>query len=99
MPHVWVKLSAPYRLAGGPLRTHPDWAWLAAMLAAAPSRCVWGSDWPHPPPHEKQVGADVVVPYREISYARLVDDFLAALPSPDFAEPIMTENPARLYGF
>jgi predicted TIM-barrel fold metal-dependent hydrolase len=99
MPHVWVKLSAPYRLADGPLSTRPDRAWLAAMLAAAPSRCVWGSDWPHPPPHEQQVGADVAVPYREISYARLADDFLAALPSPDFAEPIMTDNPARLYGF
>ncbi|MEX2036669.1 MAG: amidohydrolase family protein [Xanthobacteraceae bacterium] len=99
MPHVWVKLSAPYRLADGPLSTRPDRAWLAAMLAAASARWVWGSDWPHPPPHEQQAGAEVVVPYREISYQRLVDDFIAALPSADFAEPIMTENPARLYGF
>jgi predicted TIM-barrel fold metal-dependent hydrolase len=99
LPHVWVKLSAPYRLADGPLSTRPDRGWFAAILAAAPARCVWGSDWPHPPPHELQAGAGVVVPYREISYQRLVDDFLAALPSPDLAEPVMSDNPARLYGF
>ena len=99
MPHVWIKLSAPYRLADGPLSTRPDRPWLAAMLAAAPERSVWGSDWPHPPPHAQQVGAAVVVPYRDISYARLVDDFLAALPSADFAEPVMIDNPARLYEF
>jgi len=99
LPHIWVKLSAPYRLADGPMSTRPDRGWLAAMLAAAPERCVWGSDWPHTPAPEDQRGADVAVPYRQLSYNALVDNFLAALPSPDFAERIMIANAERLYGF
>jgi predicted TIM-barrel fold metal-dependent hydrolase len=99
LPHVWVKLSAPYRHDRGPLNTKPDREWLAAMLAAAPGRCVWGSDWPHPPAHEQQKEAWLEAPYRALSYETLVDDFLAALPSSDWADRIMHENAARLYGF
>ena len=47
--HVWIKLSAPYRLDDGPMSTRPDREWVAEFYAAAPPRCVWGSDWPHPP--------------------------------------------------
>ena len=36
LPHVWVKLSAPYRHDRGPLNTRPDRAWLAAQIEAAP---------------------------------------------------------------
>ena len=99
LPHVWMKLSAPYRHDRGPLNTKPDREWLAAFLAAAPDRCVWGSDWPHPPAHEQQKGAALEAPYRALSYETLVDEFLAALPSADLAERIMSENAARLYGF
>jgi predicted TIM-barrel fold metal-dependent hydrolase len=99
LPHVWIKLSAPYRHDRGPLNTTPDREWLAALIGAAPGRCVWGSDWPHPPPHEQQRGAGLQAPYRALSYAALVDDFLAALPSADMAEPIMSANAARLYDF
>ena len=99
LPHVWMKLSAPYRHDRGPLNTKPDREWLAALIAAAPDRCVWGSDWPHPPAHEQQKGASLEAPYRALSYETLVDDFLAALPSADLAERIMRDNAERLYGF
>ena len=99
LPHVWVKLSAPYRHDRGPLNMVPDREWIAALLDAAPDRCVWGSDWPHPPPHDAQKGAGLEAPYRELSYSTLVDEFLAALPSPGFAERVMSDNAARLYGF
>jgi predicted TIM-barrel fold metal-dependent hydrolase len=99
LPHVWMKLSAPYRHDRGPLNTRPDREWLAALIAAAPDRCVWGSDWPHPPSHEQQKGASLEAPYRALSYETLVDEFLAALPSADVAERIMGDNAERLYGF
>jgi len=81
LPHVWVKLSAPYRSMDNAVAAKPDPAWLAAILAAAADRCVWGSDWPHTPPHELQTGNAVAVPYRDLRYEDVVDGFLAALPS------------------
>ena len=99
LPHVWIKLSAPYRHDRGPLNTTPDREWLAALIGAAPDRSVWGSDWPHPPAHEQQKGASLQAPYRALSYNALVDEFIAALPSPDWIDRIMRDNAARLYGF
>lgn len=99
LPHVWVKLSAPYRHDRGPFNIIPDREWIAAMLEAAPDRCVWGSDWPHPPHNDDHKGASREAPYRPLSYQMLVDEFLTALPSRDFAARVMHDNPARLYGF
>jgi predicted TIM-barrel fold metal-dependent hydrolase len=98
-PHVWMKLSAPYRVGNDSLATRPDRPWLKAILDRAGNRCVWGSDWPHTPPHEEQEGGDIEAPYRKISYTALVDDFLAALGDSDLATSIMENNPARLYGY
>jgi predicted TIM-barrel fold metal-dependent hydrolase len=97
--HVWMKLSAPYRVSDNPLETHPNDAWLAAILAVAADSCVWGSDWPHTPPHEAQKGSEIPGVNRPLSYEQLVDDFLTALPSIELAERIMHDNPDRLYGF
>jgi len=99
LPNVWIKLSAPYRVSDDPLCTRPDAAWLAAIVEAAPSRCVWGSDWPHSPLHAQQGRADLQRPYRPLPYATLVDSFLAALGLDAAAQAIMIDNPARLYGF
>ena len=99
LPHVWMKLSAPYRHDRGPLNKVPDREWIAAVLEAAPDRCVWGSDWPHPPHNDDQKGANLEAPYRALCYTTLVDEFVAALPSKVFVERVMSENPARLYGF
>jgi len=99
LPHVWMKLSAPYRVSRDPLATRPDQRWLDAILAVAAQRCVWGSDWPHTPSHEQHKSPDLEAPYRALSYEQVVDDFLAALPSPALADRIMRDNPARLYGF
>ena len=99
LPHVWIKLSAPYRVSENPLATKPNPAWLAAILTAAPERCVWGSDWPHTPPHEAQMDSAVVLPYRSLRYETLVDDFIAATGSAELAERVLSDNPAQLYGF
>jgi predicted TIM-barrel fold metal-dependent hydrolase len=99
LPHVWVKLSAPYRCGADPLATSPPSRWLTALVQEAPDRCVWGSDWPHTPPRDDAPRENKMLPYRNIAYERLFDDFLGALVSPELARRILIENPIRLYGF
>jgi predicted TIM-barrel fold metal-dependent hydrolase len=99
LPHVWVKLTAPYRTIADRLATDPPASWLAALLRTAPDRCVWGSDWPHTPAEREQRGADQVARYRKIPYRRLISDFVAAIPDPALARRILVDNPERLYGF
>jgi predicted TIM-barrel fold metal-dependent hydrolase len=99
LPHVWMKLSAPYRVSDDPLNTRPDPAWLAAILECARERCVWGSDWPHTPAHDAQYGPDIAGAYRPLPYRTVVDDFTRALGSETLMQMIMIDNPARLYGF
>lgn len=99
LPHVWMKLSAPYRVSRDPLATKPDKRWLDAILTYAEDRCVWGSDWPHTPSHELHRGPDVIGPYRALSYEHLVDDFVAVLGSDARADRILRDNAARLYEF
>ena len=98
-PHVWVKLSAPYRSTGNALAVAPDPAWLAALLDAVADRCVWGSDWPHTPAHEQQTGGVAPLPYRPLDYGAVVAGFRSALPDPALADRVMGANPARLYRF
>jgi predicted TIM-barrel fold metal-dependent hydrolase len=47
-PLAWVKISGPERVSssGAPFRDAVPFA--QALLAAAPDRCLWGTDWPHP---------------------------------------------------
>jgi predicted TIM-barrel fold metal-dependent hydrolase len=97
--NVWVKLSAPYRLGLGDHVTATPRDWLAAMLEAAPDRCLWGSDWPHTPPSSQQQGPASTPANRPLSYAELIGDFIAALGSVELAGRILVRNPERLYGF
>jgi predicted TIM-barrel fold metal-dependent hydrolase len=99
LPHVWIKLSAPYRNSTDDLAIRPDPNWLAAILAIAPGRSVWGSDWPHTPPHNVQMGSDLHAPYRRLRYGGVLEGFIAAVGSWELAERILSDNPARLYEF
>jgi predicted TIM-barrel fold metal-dependent hydrolase len=81
----WVKLSSPYSLdAADPLALG---GLARALVAAAPERMVWGSNWPHPnaasPPDD----------------AVLLDALADWVPDPATRRAILVENPARLYGF
>jgi predicted TIM-barrel fold metal-dependent hydrolase len=99
LPHVWIKLSAPYRCNPDALATCPPSGWLTALVQAASDRCVWGSDWPHTPPRSHGEAENSMLPYRKIAYDRLLNDFLEGLASPEMAHRILIENPIRLYGF
>jgi hypothetical protein len=45
------------------------------------------------------MGSTVLSPYRGLRYETLVDDFITATGSAELAERILSDNPARLYGF
>jgi 2-pyrone-4,6-dicarboxylate lactonase len=85
--HVFVKLSATYRLS----KQYPDYAdvqpFHAALLRANPERLLWGTDWPHP-----QIAADVMP-----DDGHLVDLFHRWTPDPEHRHLILVDNPARLF--
>jgi predicted TIM-barrel fold metal-dependent hydrolase len=86
--NVWAKLMGPYFISDAfPL--YPDITpYARGMIAAAPDRVVWGSDWPHPSAREK------------IPDEGDLADMLAEW-APDAAQrkKILVDNPRRLYGF
>lgn len=83
----WVKLSGAYRLAEAP--PYAEVAPLAqALVAAAPDRCVWGSDWPHVA-HWKPM----------MNVGDLLDALATWIPDGHLRHGILVDNPRRLYGF
>lgn len=85
--HCWFKLMGPYRLSKqSPM--YPDVNPFArALLAAAPDRCVWGTDWPHPNAHRIPNDGDL---------ADMLPDWI---PDAALLQKVMVDNPARRYGF
>jgi 2-pyrone-4,6-dicarboxylate lactonase len=84
----WAKLSAPYRtsLTEPP---YPDMTPFAhALLAAAPDRLVWGSDWPH-----------VLLEKTMPDDGDLVDAIALWVPDDAVRRRILVDNAERLYGF
>lgn len=86
---AWAKLCG-YRSssAGEP---YADVAEMArAMIAAAPDRCVWGTDWPHP---------SMWPPLKVPDDGVLLDCLGEWAPAAAQRQAILVDNPARLYGF
>lgn len=84
----WVKLSAPYQLSksGGP--GYEDYRVFArTLVAAAPERMVWGTNWPHPKVDFMPDDAD------------LLDTLLDWVDDDATRRRILVDNPAVLYGF
>jgi D-galactarolactone isomerase len=58
-----------------------------AYLKAAPERCVWGSDWPHPTERDKPDDA-------------VLFDLISAWTADEKTQHrLLVENPETLYGF
>ena len=86
--NVWAKLMGPY-FASEQFPKYPDLARFArAMVATAPERIVWGTDWPHASAREKM--------QNDGDYADMLTDWV-----PDGAQRnrILVTNPQRLYSF
>lgn len=86
---TWMKLSGAYMesRSGAPGYTDRD-AVARALLAAAPGRMLWGSDWPH-----------TVAPPGSVDDALLVDQFRGWCADDRQMDRILVDNPAALYGF
>ncbi len=87
---VWVKLSGAYMMSKSGPPGYADVGVLAkALVAHAPERMVWGSDWPHPLAPAGAMPDD----------ARLLDLLLDWAPDDTTRRRILVDNPAALYGF
>jgi len=86
--NFWVKVCGAERVSstGSPFTDAVPFA--QALIAAAPERVLWGTDWPHP-----NVGAHMP------NDGDLVDLFARMAPDPALQRRILVDNPARLYGF
>ena len=85
---AWVKISGAERLtADGPPPYDDVVPFAQALIAAAPDRILWGTDWPHPNVRHMPDDGDLV-------------DLLASF-APDEAtrNRILVTNPERLYDF
>ncbi|MET1115262.1 MAG: amidohydrolase family protein [Comamonas sp.] len=87
--NTWVKLSGAYMRSQVHGPTYADTLpWGRALVQAAPERLVWGSDWPHT---TETPGT--------VDDADLVDLLQRWCDSDAMMDPILVDNPARLYGF
>ncbi|MCC8957525.1 amidohydrolase family protein [Bradyrhizobium sp. Pear77] len=85
---AWVKLSGAYRnsIEGPPYAdTVP---FVRILHAAAPERCVWGSDWPHVA-HWKYM----------MNVGDLLDLLVDWVPDAAARNRVLVDNAYRLYGF
>lgn len=85
---AWVRLSGAYRntVEGPPYRDTIPFA--QRLVAAAPERCVWGSDWPHVSNWGHMMGV-----------GDLLDLLADWVPDAEQRHRILVDNPQRLFGF
>ncbi|HTJ99911.1 MAG TPA: amidohydrolase family protein [Bordetella sp.] len=84
--HAWVKLSAPYRLAGADPRRYVD----ALLDAGGPERLMWGSDFPWVG-HEEHGGG--------IRYADCLAWLSDWIPQPAIRQVVLCDTAAAVFGF
>lgn len=87
---TWVKLSGLYIDAAR--EDYGDAIAIGRELCrAAPRRCVWGSDWPHPIVYDRRLPLP--------DDARLLDALYAQAGSEEAARRILVDNAAELFRF
>ena len=86
--NVWAKLIGPYFLSDKAPHFPDVTPFARAVVAAAPDRVVWGTDWPHPAAHGAMPND-----------GDLADLLLEWVPDEAQRKKVLVENPARLYDF
>lgn len=85
---AWVKISGAERLTSdGPPPYDDVVPYAQALIAAAPERVLWGTDWPHPNVRRMPDDGD------------LVDVLAKYAPDEAVRNQILVDNPERLYDF
>jgi len=86
--NFWVMLSLSEKIS----KAGPPWDDVVPLaqrlIDAAPDRCVWGSDWPHP--------VSVKQPPNEGALLELLYRFT---PDAGIRQKVLVDNPARFFGF
>ena len=98
--HVWVKLSAPYRLPNRPPLA--DVEHLAhQLIAARGDRVLWASDWPHTGrlPAGTRRTATSIDPFHTVDTGAVLTAISRAAGSSQNLRRILVDNPAALFGF
>jgi 2-pyrone-4,6-dicarboxylate lactonase len=87
---AWVKLSGPERISacllGGSFPYANVVPFAQRLMAAAPDRVVWGTDWPHPNVREMPDDGSLV-------------DLLPHYGTPQALHKLLVDNPTRLYWY
>ncbi|WQF87629.1 Putative metal-dependent hydrolase [Colletotrichum destructivum] len=97
--HLWVKLSAPYRVSDdGP--GYADVRFLVrALVDANKHRVLWGSDWPHTPRMKTRTreAAMAETPFLEVDDEAWLRSLRSWLSDEEW-DLMMVRNPSRLFG-
>jgi len=96
----WIKVSGAYRVSRKEGHYEEVARLARALVEAYPDRMVWGSDWPHTPPHAYEPAPDgTIMPFRRLDTGQLLDLLADWVPDDHVRNRILVQNPARLYGF
>ena len=94
--HVWVKVSGADKICNTQVHSYFGLPFVdvipfaRAVIAAAPDRVIWGTDWPH---------SNNFIPGHTPNDGDLVDLLAEFAPDEQTRKKILVDNPAALYGF
>jgi predicted TIM-barrel fold metal-dependent hydrolase len=96
LSHVWVKVSGADKICETTVHIYHGLPFVEvipyaqAVIAAAPDRVIWGTDWPH---------SNNFSPDHTPNDGDLLDLLVEFAPDENVRRKILVDNPAALYGF
>ncbi len=96
LKHTWTKVSGADKICQAPVGSYYGLPFVEvipyaqAVIAVAPDRVIWGTDWPH---------SNNIAPGHTPNDGDLVDLLAEFAPDTAIRKKILVDNPAALYGF
>ncbi|KAH8704856.1 hypothetical protein BGW36DRAFT_353297 [Talaromyces proteolyticus] len=96
--HIFVKISAPYRVSNQAPNYEDLKPLVRALLDANPRQILWGSDWPHGPPMTVRSREEAMteIPFLEIDDLAWLKSLRSWLSAEEW-NAVMVTNPRALY--